>query len=401
MAALVLAGRYRLQKALSGTAMAEVWSAHDEDLDRRVVVKLLASDADRLRFEREARDAAALAHPNIVQLFDFGEEDGRPYMVFEYLPGGSLEARLSAGGGPLPDEETARVVRDIAAGLAHAHERGVVHRDLKPANVLFDPEDRAKIADFGIARLFGEDTLTDAGTVVGTAAYISPEQTRAERATPATDVYAFGVVLYRLLTGRLPFEGDSAAALAAMHRDAEPPDPASVRRDVPPELATLAEAALAKAPESRPPDGAALLRALVAPDIAAAIDLDVTQVIEAKAARRRVTPLRLAAAITLVLLALAGIVTATAMTDDPVRAPAEPTRSTVGTHTSQTSTAERTSNPVTTRATSSNRSTTDRTTTRTATTAPSTRQDTTVPSPTTTIDTALPSTAETPTATLP
>ena len=130
--------------------MAEVWSAHDDDLDRHVVVKLLAPDADRLRFEREARAAAALAHPNIVQLFDFGEEDGRPYMVFEYLPGGTLEARISESG-PLPDEETARVVRDIAAGLAHAHERGVMHRDLKPANVLFDVEDRAKIADFGIA----------------------------------------------------------------------------------------------------------------------------------------------------------------------------------------------------------------------------------------------------------
>jgi serine/threonine protein kinase len=208
MASSLFAGRYRLEDVLSTTVMADVRTARDVVLDRRVVVKLLAAEADRSRFEREAQAAAALAHPNIVQLFDYGEAEGRPYIVFEYLPGGSLEARL-AGGRALPDGETARVAAEIAAGLAHAHRRGVVHRDLKPGNVLFDAEDRAKIADFGIAQLAGAVTLTDAGTVLGTAAYISPEQTRGEPATPASDAYSLGVVLYRMLTGRLPFESES------------------------------------------------------------------------------------------------------------------------------------------------------------------------------------------------
>ncbi len=175
--------------------------ATDLLLERLVVVKLLAPDAERSRFEREAQAMAALAHPNIVQLFDYGEEEGRPYMVFEYLPGGSLEQRLDA---PLrlPDEDTARIAAEIAAGLAHAHARGVVHRDMKPGNVLFDVEGRAKIADFGIARIGGVDTITKAGMVLGTAAYISPEQARGEPATPASDVYSFGVLLYRILSGR-------------------------------------------------------------------------------------------------------------------------------------------------------------------------------------------------------
>ena len=236
---------------------------------------------------------------------------------------------------------------------------------------------------------------------MGTAAYISPEQTRAERATPATDVYAFGIVLYRLLTGRLPFEADSAPELAAMHRDAQPPDAASVRRDIPAELATLARAALAKAPESRPRDGAALLGFLAPPNASAGIDTDVTRVMETTAPRRRVTPLQLAAAVTLILLALAGIVTAAAMTNESAPAPANPIQSSLGTHTLQTSTAKTASNSPTTRETSSARSTIDRTTPHAATIAPSNRQATTVPAPTTTIDTTLPSTDETPSTTLP
>jgi len=263
MASSLFADRYRLEDVLSTTVMADVRTATDVVLDRRVVVKLLAPEADRSRFEREAQAAAALAHPNIVQVFDYGEAEGRPYIVFEYLPGGSLEERL-AGGRALPDGETARVAADVAAGLAHAHERGVVHRDLKPGNVLFDVEDRAKIADFGIAQLAGAVTLTDAGTVLGTAAYISPEQTRGETATPASDVYSFGVLLYRMLTGRLPFESESPVELAAMHRDAEAPDVRSVRRDVPPALAAVTTAALAKSPAARPADGEALGRALAA-----------------------------------------------------------------------------------------------------------------------------------------
>src|SRR5881227_272509 len=185
--------------------MSDVFLAEDLELGRRVALKLLGPNADPVRFEREARAAAALTHPNLNQLFDYGKVDGRPFMVLEYLPGGTLEDRLR-GDRPLPDDATRAIAAGLAAGLAHAHARGLVHRDLKPANVLFDDEGRAKVADFGIARLSGAGTLTEAGTLLGTAAYISPEQATGLPASPASDVYSFGVILYRLLAGRLPFE---------------------------------------------------------------------------------------------------------------------------------------------------------------------------------------------------
>jgi serine/threonine-protein kinase len=237
--------------------MSEVWAAEDVELGRRVAIKLLGSDADPARFDREARAVAALAHPHICQLYDYGEENGRPFMVLEYLGGGTLEDRLVPGE-KYPDTETRRIALELATGLGHAHERGVVHRDLKPANVLFDDEGRAKIADFGIARLGGAGTLTEAGTLLGTAAYISPEQATGQPATPASDVYSFGVILYRMLAGRLPFEAEDALKLAAMHVN-ERPAPIGA---APADLAALAEAALAKAPEARPADGATLVAAL-------------------------------------------------------------------------------------------------------------------------------------------
>src|SRR5256885_1671525 len=191
-----IGGRYRLVERLGAGGMAEVWAADDTQLDRRVAVKLLGARADAERFEREARAVAALSHPNISHLHDYGTEAGRPYMVFEHLPGGTLEDRF-APGAPLDDATTGVIAEEIAEGLAHAHERGLVHRDLKPANVLFDEEGRAKIADFGIARMSGADTLTEEGTMLGTAAYMSPEQASGQPATPASDVYSFGVILYR------------------------------------------------------------------------------------------------------------------------------------------------------------------------------------------------------------
>ena len=256
----VIAGRYRLLEPLGRGAMSSVWLAHDDELERRVAVKMLAPSADRARFEREARAAAALSHPNICSLYDYGEADGRPYMVLEYLPNGSLEERLKDG--PLSDIATLRIATEIAAGLAHAHERDLVHRDLKPANVLFDAEDRAKIADFGIARMGGSGTLTEAGTVLGTASYISPEQASGQPAGPASDVYSFGVILFRMLTGRLPFVSTNAMELVRMHRDDPPPSVADFRDDAPARLESLAAAALAKDPADRPADGSALLREL-------------------------------------------------------------------------------------------------------------------------------------------
>ncbi|TML85332.1 MAG: serine/threonine protein kinase [Actinobacteria bacterium] len=264
MAEETIAGRYRLVALLGRGGMSEVWAADDLELGRRVALKLLAPDADRARFDREARAAASLAHPNITQLYDYGEAEGRPYMVLEYLPGGSLEDRLEEGT-PLPDADAAHIASEIAAGLAHAHARGLVHRDLKPANVLFDSEGRAKIADFGIARLGQGGTLTEAGTVLGTAAYISPEQAGGQPASPASDVYSFGVLLFRMLTGRLPFEAEQPMDLVALHRNEPPPPLERFRSHAPPALAALAQASLAKDPAERPPDGRALTAELGAP----------------------------------------------------------------------------------------------------------------------------------------
>ena len=169
----VIGGRYRLDEHIGAGAMSEVWAAHDLELDRPVAVKLLGVATDRDRFAREAQTVAALSHPNICRLFDYGDADGRPFIVFEHLPGGTLEDRLGQGE-PFPDVETERVAAELAAALAHAHARGVLHRDVKPSNVLFDEEGNAKLADFGIARLGDASTLTEAGTILGTAAYISP-----------------------------------------------------------------------------------------------------------------------------------------------------------------------------------------------------------------------------------
>jgi eukaryotic-like serine/threonine-protein kinase len=188
-----IAGRYRLEELQGHGPMSEVWRAHDGKLDRTVALKMLSPTADLERFRREARSVAALAHENVMQVFDYGEDEAGPFMSLEWLPGGTLEERLAHGA--LPDEETQRVATGIAAGLAHLHSRGLVHRDLKPANVLFDGEGRPKLGDLGLARhVAGPGSLTDAGTVLGTAAYISPEQANGEPAGPASDVYSFGVI---------------------------------------------------------------------------------------------------------------------------------------------------------------------------------------------------------------
>jgi len=301
----LVAGRYRLLEPLGRGAMSAVWEAEDLELARRVAVKTLAPSADRQRFEREARAVAALSHANIVALYDYGESEGRPFMVLECLPGGSLEERL-ASGRALPDDETRRIAADVAAGLAHAHGRGLVHRDLKPANILFDAEGRAKIADFGIARMRGTGTLTETGTVLGTASYLSPEQATGATAGPASDVYSFGVILFRLLTGSLPFAAKNAMEVVRMHRDDAPPLVAELRADAPPDLAALADAALAKDPAGRPPDGAALVAALRGAELEGA-----TQIIAPPPRRRRFP---LVAAAVAVLLLLAGGAVALALT---------------------------------------------------------------------------------------
>jgi eukaryotic-like serine/threonine-protein kinase len=384
----VIAGRYRLEKRLGAGGMSEVWSAFDLDLDRRVAVKLLAPNADRVRFEREARSAAALAHPNICALYGYGETEGRPFMVLEYLPGGSLEERLTPGR-PLPDDETRRVAVDIAAGLAHAHERGLVHRDLKPSNVLFDAEGRAKIADFGIARLGEPSGLTELGTVLGTATTISPEQAAGLTATPASDVYAFGVILYRLLAGRLPFEAEDALALAAMHRDVPPPPLSRFRADAPATLESIAMAALAKSPADRPPNGAALLAELRGAAARGHGDTAVTQVVRPEpGARRSRTAVVVAVA---ALLAAAGVALAIAVTFRG------------GTSSPPPSTSLPTTRPGTTAAAPAipTAEPTTAATTAAATEETTSAPVTTAPRPTTTMETTAPATTATPVTTAP
>ena len=391
--------------------MSTVWLAHDEELARRVALKMLVPTADRARFEREARAAAALSHPNICSLYDYGESEGRPFMVLEYLAGGSLEDRLRSG--RLPDDETLRVATEVAAGLAHAHERGLVHRDLKPANVLFDSEGRAKIADFGIARMHGSGTLTEAGTVLGTASYISPEQAAGEPAGPPSDVYSLGVILFRMLIGALPFVSSNAMELVRMHRDDPPPSIASVRPDAPARLATLVTAALAKDPAERPPDGAAVLAALrgapvEAPTMLLAGETAATRIVQPAAARRSRRVPVLAAAVASLLLA-GGIAAAVILTSGggspatttthPLSLPTVPTAGSTSAAPTTTAQETTTTTPTTTAAQTT---TATPTTTAAPTTTPpvTTLPATTVPSvpPTTVLPTTteiLPTTTDT------
>jgi serine/threonine protein kinase len=257
-----IADRYELRKEIGSGGMGEVWLAHDRELDRAVALKFQGPRGDQVRFEREAHAAAGLSHPNIVRIYDYGTAEGRPYLVLEHLPGGTLANRLESKG-PLDDFETHAVAHDIAAALAHAHAAGIVHRDLKPSNVIFDEHGHAKLTDFGIARSSREPTMTGAGGFLGTAAYMAPEQASGETSVgPAADVYSFGVILFQMLTGRLPFEADNLLQLARKHRMSPPPAVHTVRPDVPGHLAALVAQALRKNPAARPQDGASLLHAL-------------------------------------------------------------------------------------------------------------------------------------------
>jgi serine/threonine protein kinase len=400
----VVADRYRLERRLATSRMGEVWLAHDLELDRQVALKLLGPEADPARFQREAYAAAALSHPNVTQLFDYGSWEGRPYMVLEFLPGGTLEDRLREGR-PLPDAETERIAREIATGLAHAHDRRLVHRDLKPANVLFDADGRAKIADFGIARMGGAGTLTEAGTLLGTAAYISPEQAAGEPATAASDVYSFGVILFRMLTGRLPFTAEVPLELVAMHRNAPPPPVASVRPAAPPQLAHLADTSLAKDPAARPRDGSALATALgaapavvEAPTEVLAPPAEPTAVVRPQPPPRRPARRRrgVLAALLLGLLAAAAAGLAVALIGHGSSS-SDTTTTTTSTHrrTTRSTTAKSTTTSSSTSTSSTSTTTTKSTTTRPTTTHHTTTRPTTRPTSTTTTEPTLPTTSTT------
>jgi eukaryotic-like serine/threonine-protein kinase len=380
--------------------MSAVWRAHDDTLERTVALKILSPAADLERFRREAQALASLAHENVMRLYDYGEDEAGPYMALEWLSGGTLEDRL--GPRPLPPDETHRVAAGMAAGLAHLHARGLVHRDLKPANVLFDEEGRTKLGDFGLARhTAGAGTLTEAGTVLGTAAYLSPEQAAGEPATAASDVYSFGVILFRMLTGALPFTAESALALVDMHRNAPPPAVETLQPDAPPYLASLTAAALRKDPAQRPADGAALLAALgAAPTtVTAPADTEATQVMSLPKAppptRRRWSPAAIAAAV--VVLAAAGGVLAWAVTRSGASSPTGST-STGSASTHRHTATTHTGPPPTTSIAQSTQQTQPTTTAPHTTTATPTTRPATTTTPTTT---QLPTTTTVPTTTAP
>ncbi|MGZ8693931.1 MAG: protein kinase domain-containing protein [Gaiellaceae bacterium] len=251
----LIAGRYELEELVGSGGMATVYRAHDRLLERPVALKILheqfSSDAEALeRFGREARAVAQLAHPNIVTVIDRGEDAGRPYIVFEYVGGENLK-QLVAREGPLPVPTVIELGLQVARALEAAHGRGVVHRDVKPQNVLLADEGRAKVTDFGIAHTRGTEGMTLTGTIMGTSDYIPPEQARGEAAGEPGDVYSLGVVLFELLTGRLPYEADNAVAVAMRHVNDPVPSVRELRPDVPPRLDALVRRALAKEPRDR------------------------------------------------------------------------------------------------------------------------------------------------------
>src|SRR5215831_11764712 len=234
--------------------MADVYLAEDQELGRRVAIKILngrhANDDQFIeRFRREAKNAAALNHPNIVSIYDRGEAEDTYYIAMEYLDGRTLK-ELIVGHGQAPVRVAVEYARQILSALRFAHRHGIVHRDIKPHNVLVDREGRVKVTDFGIARA-GTSQMTETGSIVGTAQYLSPEQARGGEVDQRSDLYSLGVVLYELLTGKTPFEGDTPVEIAMKHLSNPPKPPSELRPEIPPELDMVVMRALAKDPNER------------------------------------------------------------------------------------------------------------------------------------------------------
>ncbi len=252
----LIADRYELEELVGTGGMSSVYRAHDQLLERDVALKVLheqfTADDDYVeRFRREARAVAQLSHPNIVTVIDRGEQDGRQFIVFEYVDGENLKTLVEREGA-LPEREALGLALQIARALGFAHERGLVHRDVKPQNVLLNGNGEAKVTDFGIARsLDVHGGLTQTGTVLGTSDYIAPEQARGARVDAQSDIYSLGAVLYELLTGDVPFPGDNFVAVAMRHINEPPPSVRERRPDVSPRVDAVVRRAMAKDPRDR------------------------------------------------------------------------------------------------------------------------------------------------------
>ena len=290
-----IAGRYEVEELVGHGGMSSVYKARDVLLERHVALKILheqySNDEDFVeRFKREARSVAQLQHPNIVTVIDRGEEDGRQFIVFEYIEGENLKEHVVRKG-RLDVREALEIADEVARGLAFAHGQGLIHRDVKPQNVLLNGDGRAKVTDFGIARTLDVDGMTQTGTILGTSNYIAPEQASGQPVDAHSDVYALGAVLYELLAGEVPFPGESFVAVAMKHMHEPAPNLLDVRRDVPLRVAAAVDRALEKDPEQRFPTMdafAAELEACLA-ELDQEPDGDKTMVIPSarRAARRR------------------------------------------------------------------------------------------------------------------
>jgi eukaryotic-like serine/threonine-protein kinase len=255
-ARISLPDRYKVVRHIANGGMAGVWEAHDELLDRSVAVKVLAQhlsedERARKRFEREARAAAGLSsHPNVVTIYDVGDYEGRAFMVMELMRGGSV-AEVLRRGDEIETQRALRWLREAASALDAAHAAGVIHRDVKPANLLLDERDRLAIGDFGIARLAWEEQVTQTGQVLGTAAYLAPEQAIGEPAVAASDRYALSVVAFELLTGEKPFNAEHFAAQARAHVEDDPPRASELNPDLSERVDAVIDRGMAKDPDDR------------------------------------------------------------------------------------------------------------------------------------------------------
>jgi eukaryotic-like serine/threonine-protein kinase len=258
-----IGSRYTLVRRIGSGGMADVWSADDQMLGRQVALKFLhdrfgADEQFVERFRREAQAAAGLQHPNIVSVYDRGEHEGRYFIAMEYVQGAALKDLIERG---LSPAESVEIVRQVLTGVRFAHARGIVHRDLKPHNVLVDHEGRARVTDFGIARA-GASEITQTGSVLGTAQYLSPEQAQGLETSGSSDIYSVGVILYEALTGQVPFEAETAVAIALKQVSEPPVPPRQINPAIPPALDAVVLKALAKDPKDRYADATEFLRAL-------------------------------------------------------------------------------------------------------------------------------------------